>query len=142
MYPPVTPNAGDIDCIAYYRITKGTTPTTYSPDRPVIREHMALFLVRLARLVGINVPSVADTPFEDIANLEQESQEAISQIYQLEITIGATATTYAPARNVSRGEMALFLQRLMDVMVPAADGREAFGYTPDDVNDNDGNFRC
>ena len=120
-------NAGDIDCIAYYRITKGTTPTTYSPDRPVIREHMALFLVRLARLVGINVPSVADTPFEDIANLEQESQEAISQIYQLGITIGATATTYAPARNVSRGEMALFLQRLMDLMVPAADGRKAFG---------------
>ena len=133
-------NAGDINCIAYYRITKGTTPTTYSPDRPVIREHMALFLIRLARLVGINVPSVADTPFEDIANLEQESQEAISQIYQLGITIGATATTYAPARNVSRGEMALFLQRLMDVMVPAADGREAFGYTPDDVNDNDANF--
>ncbi len=60
---------------------------------------MALFLVRLARLVGINVPSVADTPFEDIANLEQKSQEAISQIYQLRITIGATATTYAPARN-------------------------------------------
>ena len=133
-------NAGDIDCIAYYRITKGATPTTYSPDRPVIREHMALFLIRLARLVGINVPSVADTPFEDIANLEQESQEAISQIYQLRITIGATATTYAPARNVSRGEMALFLQRLMDLMVPAADGRKAFGYTPDDVNDNDGNF--
>ena len=133
-------NAGDIDCIAYYRITKGTTATTYSPDRPVIREHMALFLVRLARLVGINVPSVADTPFEDIANLEQKSQEAISQIYQLRITIGATATTYAPARNVSRGEMALFLQRLMDLMVPVTDGRKAFGYTPDDVNDNDGNF--
>ena len=133
-------NAGDIDCIAYYRITKGTTATTYSPDRPVIREHMALFLVRLARLVGINVPSVADTPFEDIANLEQKSQEAISQIYQLRITIGATATTYAPARNVSRGEMALFLQRLMDLMVPVTDGRKAFGYTPDDVNDNDGKF--
>ena len=133
-------NAGDIDCIAYYRITKGTTATTYSPDRPVIREHMALFLVRLARLVGINVPSVADTPFEDIANLEQKSQEAISQIYQLRITIGATATTYAPARNVSRGEMALFLQRLMDLMVPVTDGRKAFGYTPDDVNDNDRKF--
>ena len=43
-------NAGDIDCIAYYGITKGTSPTTYSPDRPVIREQMALSLVRLARL--------------------------------------------------------------------------------------------
>ena len=101
---------------------------------------MALFLVRLAKLVGINVPLAADTPFEDLASLDQESQKAISQIYQLGITIGATTTTYAPARNVSRVEMALFLQRLMDLMVPAADGRIAFGFTPDDVNDNDRNF--
>ena len=134
------PNAGDIDCIFYYGITKGTSSTTYSPDRPVIREHMALFLVRLAKLVGIDVPSEDDTPFQDIADLDPLSQEAISQIYQLGITIGASATTYAPARNVSRGEMALFLQRLMDKMVPVTDGRTAFGYTPDDVNDNDGRF--
>ena len=138
--PDLHPNAGDIDCIFYYGITKGTSSTTYSPDRPVIREHMALFLVRLARLVGIDVPSEDDTPFQDTADLDPSSREAISQIYQLGITIGATATTYAPARNVSRGEMALFLERLMDKMVPVTDGRAAFGYTPDDVNDNDGRF--
>ncbi len=133
-------NAGDIDCIAYYGITKGTSATTYSPDAPVIREHMALFLVRLARLVGIDVPSAGNTPFTDISDLDAASREAISQIYQLGITIGATATTYAPARNVNRGEMALFLQRLMDLMDPVADGRTAFGYTPDDVDRNDENF--
>ena len=135
--PSQHPNAGDIDCIAYYGITNGASANAYSPDSPVIREHMALFLVRLARMVGINVPSPGESPFEDVAGLERESQEAISQIYQLGITIGATATTYAPARNVSRSEMALFLQRLMDLMVPAADGRIAFGYIPDDVDDND-----
>lgn len=133
-------NAGDIDCIAYYGITKGTSATTYSPDAPVIREHMALFLVRLARLVGIDVPSAGNTPFTDISDLGRSSREAISQIYQLGITIGATATTYAPARNVNRGEMALFLQRLMDLMDPVADGRTAFGYTPDDVDRNNENF--
>lgn len=138
--PGLHPSAADIDCIAYYGITKGTSPTTYSPDRPVIREHMALFLIRLARLVGIRVPPAAETPLTDIAHLRQESREAISQIYQLGIANGATANTYAPARNVSRGEMALFLQRLMDLMAPAADGRIAFGYTPDDVNDNNQEF--
>ena len=40
-------NAGDIDCIAYYGITKGTSATTYSPLMSVTREHMALFLTRL-----------------------------------------------------------------------------------------------
>ena len=133
-------NLEDIDCIAYYGITKGTSPTTYSPDRPVIREHMALFLIRLARLVGIYVPSGGSTPFVDIGDLTQESQEAIAQIYRMGITIGTSPNTYTPGRNVSRGEMALFLQRLMDLMEVVEDRNDAFGYIPDDVDDNDGDF--
>ena len=133
------PNVGDIDCIAYYGITKGTSapgaPPTYSPEDWVIREHMALFLVRLARKVGIDIPPPGTTPFTDTANLSQDSRDAISQIYQLRITGGATNTTYAPARDVSRGEMALFLQRLMDEMDPVVDGRDDHGYRPEDVDD-------
>ena len=129
--------AADIDCIAYYGITMGTSATTYGPDDPVIREHMALFLVRMAKKVGIELPPPDSfTPFTDIGHLSQESREAIAQIYQLRITIGATTTTYAPARNVSRGEMALFLKRLMNRMAPVADGRFAYGYIPDDVDAN------
>ncbi len=128
-------NAADIDCIAYYGITKGTSATTYSPDDPVIREHMALFLVRLAKLVGIQVPAAGRTPFDDVANLKDDSQEAISQIYQLGITIGATANTYAPSRDVSRGEMALFLKRLMNLIDPIEIDGQAYGYVPDDVED-------
>ena len=45
-------NAGDINCIAYYGITRGTSASTYSPLMSVTREHMALFLTRLAGLVG------------------------------------------------------------------------------------------
>ena len=130
------PNAADIDCIAYYGITLGTSATTYSPEDPVIREHMALFLVRMARLVGIPVPRATTTPFTDISNVSEKAQEAISQIYQLGITIGATTTTYAPSRNVSRGEMALFLSRLMNLMEPLRDGRDYYGYVPEDVDDN------
>ncbi len=138
------PNVGDIDCIAYYAITHGTSPPgappTYAPEAPVIREHMALFLVRMAKLVGIDLPPRGTTPFTDIGRLEKESRDAISQIYQLRITTGATTTTYAPARNVSRGEMALFLSRLMNEMDPLADGRDIYGYVPDDVDDNVGRF--
>ena len=139
------PNVDDIDCIAHYGITKGTSPPgtvpiTYSPDAPVIREHMALFLTRMARLVGIDLPTPGSTPFTDIGHLSQESRDAISQIFQLRITIGATTTTYAPARDVTRGEMALFLSRLMDEMDPMADGRDAYGYIPADVDANRGRF--
>ena len=135
------PNADDINCIAYYTITQGTSATTYSPNDPVIREHMALFLVRLANLVGIDLPAPSNsTPFTDIADLSQESRNAISQIFQIRITIGATPTTYAPDRDVTRGEMALFLKRLMNLMDPVVDGRDVYGYVPADVDDNDGGF--
>ena len=83
-------NASDIDCIAYYGITKGTSATTYAPLMSVTREHMALFLIRLAGLVGIDVPDAGDTGFTDTAELSAKSQAAISQLRQLEITSGTS----------------------------------------------------
>jgi hypothetical protein len=137
-------NAGDIDCIAYYGITKGTSATTYSPAMAVTREHMALFLMRLAALVGISVDDDPDdTEFTDTGDLSSESQTAIAQLAALEITKGTSATTYSPGEDVTRGQMALFIARLMNHMVPMADGAiglsttTQFGYTPSDVADND-----
>ena len=135
--PSTNTNAGDIDCIAYYGITKGTGDgSTYSPAMSVTREHMALFLVRLAELVGIDVPDAGDTGFSDTAELTGESQDAISQLRQLGITQGTSATTYSPADTVTRGQMALFIARLMNAMTPLTDGDPSlddttfYGYTP------------
>jgi len=137
-------NAGDIDCIAYYGVTKGTSATTYSPLMSVSREQMALFLTRLAKLAGISVDDDPDDPgFADIDGLSDESQTAIAQLKALGITAGTSDTTYSPGDNVKRGQMALFIDRLMDEMVPMADGdvglgtTTQYGYTPSDVDDND-----
>ena len=132
-------NAGDIDCIAYYGITQGTSPTTYSPLASVTREHMALFLTRLAGLVGIDMVSDPDDAgFTDIGDLSDESQTAINQLADLDITQGTSATTFSPGDSVRRDHMALFITRLMDKMDPfadpgAPDGAAAFAYIPKQV---------
>ncbi len=128
-------NAGDIDCIAYYGITQGTSATTYSPLMSVTREQMALFLTRLAGLVGIDMVSDPDDAgFTDIGDLSDESQTAINQLADLGITQGTSVTTYSPGDAVTRGHMALFVARLMDDMDPMAeDSDTVFGYTPEDV---------
>lgn len=134
-----SPNAGDIDCIAYYGITKGTSENTFSPSMSVSREQMALFLVRVARLVGIDMVSDPSDPgFLDIADLPEESQVAIAQLADLGITRGTSAGAYSPWNSVSRGHMALFIQRLMNRMDPMADGAIRYGYTPEDVVDDPG----
>ncbi|MDE0232809.1 MAG: S-layer homology domain-containing protein [bacterium] len=137
-------NAGDIDCIAYYGVTKGTSATTYSPVMSVTREQMALFLTRLAGLVDIPVDAdPADAGFGDIGDLSEESQTAINQLADLGITRGTSGTTYSPSDDVTRAQMALFVQRLMNQMTPQADGEIGlsstiqYGHTPSDVANND-----
>ena len=133
-------NTGDIDCIAYYGITQGTSATTYSPLMAVTREHMALFLTRLAARVDIEMASDPDNPFTDTSDLSAKSQTAIAQLADLGITQGTSATTFSPGDNVRRDHMALFISRLMNLMNPATDGDDEdgdWGYTPSDVVDND-----
>ena len=141
-------NAGDIDCIAYYGITKGTSATTYTPLMSVTREQMALFLTRLAGIVGIEVTSNPDDAgFTDIGDLSENSRTAINQLADLGIARGTSATTFSPSAAVRRDHMALFIARLMDMMDPFADpgadeGDPAFAYIPkqvvnDDMDDND-----
>ena len=129
-------NAGDIDCIAYYGITQGTSATTYSPAMSVTREHMALFLTRLAARVGIEMASNPDDAgFTDIGDLSAESQTAINQLADLGITQGTSATTYSPSDSVKRGHMALFIARLMDQMTPYGGDKSTDAHTPSDVDD-------
>lgn len=112
----------DVDCIKYYGITKGTTATTYSPYDTVTRWQMALFLTRMSGPAGFLLGSGTDQGFEDILGKSVEIQTAINQIKQLGITVGKTATTFAPDDNVTREEMALFISRLLKVSTPGPGG--------------------
>ena len=110
------PNADDIARIFGLEITTGTTPTTYSPNSPVIRGHMALFLARLyKKATGTDAPT-ADTPFTDISNRSPEQETAIGQIYRLDVTTGTSDTTYSPGDDVTRRQMASFVARIYRVL--------------------------
>ena len=123
------PNADDIARISPngLAITTGTTDTTYSPDDPVIRAHMALFLTRLyERVAGSEAPA-ADTEFTDIAERNAEQQAAIGQLLGLGVTTGTTPTTYSPTNNVTREQMASFVARMYRALDALPDPTEAPG---------------
>ena len=108
------PNADDIARISPngLEITKGTSDTTYSPDAPVVRGHMALFLTRLyTSVTGSDAPA-GDTPFTDIGDRPAEEQAAIGSLHALGVTTGTSDTTYSPHDNVTREQMASFVARM------------------------------
>jgi hypothetical protein len=111
-----------VDCIKYYGITSGTTATTYSPTDSVSRWQMALYITRLLDVANVTLGTGADQGFTDISGKSAEIQTAINQIKQLGITTGVTATTYAPDSNVSRQEMALFIERMLDNLAAGPGG--------------------
>jgi hypothetical protein len=124
--PVSTPSAGFTDigtldattqlaiaCLANYEISKGTSPTTYTPFAAVPRWQMALFLTRQAEVHGVTLPDGSDQGFTDVGTLDAATQKAINQLAQLEISKGTTATTFSPFDNVTREQMALFISRLV-----------------------------
>ena len=81
-----------INCIAYYGVTVGRTPTTYDPDSEVTRMQMALFLHRAATAAGVDFTPAADDPvamFTDTDGLGDVWLEAIGDLYGKGIMTGA-----------------------------------------------------
>ncbi len=85
-------------------ITTGTSPTTFSPSRTLTRAELAAFLWRLA-----GEPAAAPHSFNDIVKAWQ--QNAVSWLATSGITTGTSATTFSPARTLSRAELITFLYR-------------------------------
>lgn len=101
-----------IDCITHYGIATGTSSTNFTPAGEVARWQMALFLVRMADDLGIVVPTVTTSNFDDIVGFPTDTQRAINQLAEMGITRGVSARKFDPVGIVPRWQMALFLTRL------------------------------
>ena len=88
---------------------------------------MALFLTRTAKLAEVSLGTGADQGFTDIAGKSSEIQTGINQIRQLGVSVGKTATTFAPDDNVTREEMALFVSRLFQKAAAGPGGHTELG---------------
>ncbi|MFV1962632.1 MAG: SpoIID/LytB domain-containing protein [Acidimicrobiia bacterium] len=111
---------GDIDCVVALDVIPGLSQTSFGPLQQVLRHDMALFLVRAAQRMGVDLPVPQDQGFIDIGGLPQEEKDAINQLAILGITKGTGPSTYSPDRVIDRWQMAIFLVRL----------HNAVGYDP------------
>ena len=104
-----------INCLAHYGITIGTGDgTTFSPEQPVNRWQMMLFLARATIPANINLTAARAQNFTDVANMGPEALDAIELLVTNGIATPASARTFDPYGIVDRTEMALLLTRLLD----------------------------
>ena len=122
-----------INCLAYYGITAGTTPDTFSPNRPITRWQMALFLVQAAAPAGITVPEPTDQGFRDLDRHDSHIRDAINQLAAMGITRGTSRTTFHPDVQIDRRQMALFLYHFLLLTPKGPGGRDTALVSPDDT---------
>ena len=97
-----------INCIADYGVTQGKTATQYGPQYQVLRMEMALFFYRMGNYAGVNWDTTGGN-FPDIGNLPASFQNAINALANANIVSGYSDGTFKPSRDVTRAEMAKFL---------------------------------
>jgi hypothetical protein len=101
----------NITWLAEQGITQGCNPplnTMYCPNDMVTRGQMAVFLAR-----AMDVPAASSDHFTDDEG--EFYEDAANRLYEANITVGCRATRYCGEQRVSRGQMAAFLARALDL---------------------------
>ncbi|HEY8171023.1 MAG TPA: S-layer homology domain-containing protein [Candidatus Limnocylindria bacterium] len=103
-------------------ITTGCKIDLFCPTSVVTRGQMATFIVR-----AFNLPATGSDYFTDDEGSTHES--SINRLRAAGITVGCSATRFCPDGVVTRGQMATFLTRALDLPATGTDH-----FTDDDGN--------
>lgn len=102
----------DIDCMVYFGIMPPASEGLFDPTGPIYRWQMAQFLIREARILGVEIPDVGSQGFTDIGGLAPDVVDDINSLKALGITSGVSAVEFDPDGTIPRWQMALFLTRV------------------------------
>ena len=105
-----------IEQLAAEGITAGCAPGLYCPDNPVTRAQMSVFLLKTEHGSGYTPP--ACTPLFNDVPCPSLYAAWIQQLYNEGITGGCGGGNYCPDNSSTRGQMAVFLDKIMGLPGP------------------------
>lgn len=129
-------HAAAVDCAAWHELVQGRADDSYAPVEPVRRDQMASFVARLIERAGVELPEPSSQGFTDIDG--NVHADAINQLAELGVAAGIDGTTYAPARPVTRAQMASFLVRAYELAADAELERVFDEFADDDGSTHEG----
>ncbi|CAN5623979.1 hypothetical protein BH20ACT2_BH20ACT2_15110 [soil metagenome] len=93
----------------------GEAGGSYSPSTAMRRDHMASFLNNaIDAMVGAPLPAGPDAFTDDNGN---PFEDDINRLAAAAVVLGTGGTNYSPAGSVSRGQMASFFARFIQILV-------------------------
>ncbi len=127
-----TTHAASIDCLRWWGVTSGLTPTRFQPGGNVSRGQMATFLAKwiddvAARGSGRALGSDTSHPFTDVPTGHTHGA-SIARLHRAGVISGTSRTTYAPNDPVTRAQTASLVRGAVEYVTGSqlAAGRDTF----------------
>jgi len=110
-----------VETILHRGVTGGCTPTTYCPSAPVMRDQMAVFILVANDGAGYVPSPCGATPLFADVPASNPFCPWVEELARRGVAGGCGGGNYCPAAAVSREQMAVFVQRIVDpVNIPPA----------------------
>ena len=102
-----------IDCLAGYEVVNGFADGTYRPAEGMTRAHAAAVVGRMLAAMGEELPPPPPNRFADLRG--NPHARVINQLVAAGVVQGTSATTFEPARAVTRAEAATLVVRAYEL---------------------------
>ncbi len=116
------PTAKQIADVVAQQIMSGNADGTFKPDLPVTRQDFAKMIVKA---LGVAVTGSETSPFTDVVGGKDADpffpDKYVAVCFAQGITVGKTATTFAPAEELTRQQLISMVVRAAKLSDPAAD---------------------
>ncbi len=110
---------GYVDTASAYALITGYDSTTYGPSDMITREQAMAIIARAMKLAGLTITltdyeeSALLSKYTDSAKISDYAKESAAVCLKAGIVAGKTASTISPKDYVTRAEVAVMVQRLL-----------------------------
>lgn len=102
-------------------IAGGTSATVFSPDKPVTRQEVAVFMANYAKAMGHTVPETREAIiFADNASIASSAAVAVKQMQMAGVINGKKGNRFDPHGIATRGEISAMLRRYIELVINVA----------------------
>ena len=121
----------DVAATAYYApyvawaaekgITSGTSATTFSPDKTITRQELAVFMQNYAKAMGYTAPKTREeVKFADAGSIGAFAKDAVKAMQMAGVMNGKDGNKFDPTGTATRAEVAATLHRYVELVIDPA----------------------
>jgi hypothetical protein len=111
---------GYVDTATIYGLITGYDSATYAPNDTITREQAMVILARAMKMTGLSVSTTDSeasaffSSYVDVSAISDYAKDGIAACLKTGVVTGSSATTLSPKAHVSRAEVAVMVQRLLE----------------------------